>query len=652
MNETRPPPGYACGTGGSTYSSARAELVRALRVDGTIVHISQVRRGLQCECTCPGCGSRVIARKGLLLEHHFAHYRAATCSHGPETALHKLAKQLLEKAKRICIPPVEAEQDGVRVRKHNGGDFLFDSVAVEQRRGSIIADLIACTGTRELIIEVRVTHACDERKRQRIRELGISAIEIDLSGWLRADDAEIEEAILITAPRFWLFNPLVDTAQLEARQKAEEREARKAKALQRRVDALAAALRQAETDSARRATAATEAAIKRVTAQGYARAIGVELSGQGCFAVAAEQWQAVIFDLYVLRKLVNASYRHVPIDTDAVYKSAVQESLVGQRFQSFISDELQEALREAGIDFQRPYKTVRAYLEHLAQEDYLQQSYHGWDVSYRLVSQWEKRERDRKVAAERHGIVLEQVTDILNRIPEAERDGLSAEAWLKLPCEAFGISFAEAIRRDDPRYRDMRAALHAVDRMLGGGSIVEDLLGLPIAREAERQRHERAREEEERQKAEAERKRARLERQLSEFSEKVRAALGAAAEAWLSASNGHLEGRTPLEALLENPWEHGPAYRALHDEAERLRRAQLHAAVQAQAEREKQRRIDNWRTRLTETVHDQSRPGDMADLFLNSTQPRLRARPSEYCKDERTYNECMALFQQQANRRR
>ena len=61
--------------------------------DGSLLHISQVERGLKCNCICPACNEPLVARKGKKTVHHFAHYRINNCS--PETALHQIGKRLI-----------------------------------------------------------------------------------------------------------------------------------------------------------------------------------------------------------------------------------------------------------------------------------------------------------------------------------------------------------------------------------------------------------------------------------------------------------------------------------------------------------------------------------------------------------------------------
>lgn len=53
-------------------------LIYALK-DGELIHISEADRGLACGCRCPACGEMLVARKGPVKVHHFAHYSSQGC---------------------------------------------------------------------------------------------------------------------------------------------------------------------------------------------------------------------------------------------------------------------------------------------------------------------------------------------------------------------------------------------------------------------------------------------------------------------------------------------------------------------------------------------------------------------------------------------
>ena len=66
---------------------------------GSLLRIDEVRRGLGCNCLCPGCETPLVARKGELKAHHFAHHTpppesTLSCA---ESALHKWAKNIVAK---------------------------------------------------------------------------------------------------------------------------------------------------------------------------------------------------------------------------------------------------------------------------------------------------------------------------------------------------------------------------------------------------------------------------------------------------------------------------------------------------------------------------------------------------------------------------
>lgn len=151
--------------------------------DNTLIHISQVESGLKCGCTCPHCTAPLIARKGKVREHHFAHHKSDPCQYALETALHLAAKDILARERVIVLPSLEVEY-----RSYRPNDILapaqpytIDAVRLEQRVGDIIPDVIATIQDRDLFIEVFVTHRVDAAKRDRIKNMHASAVEIDLS---------------------------------------------------------------------------------------------------------------------------------------------------------------------------------------------------------------------------------------------------------------------------------------------------------------------------------------------------------------------------------------------------------------------------------------------------------------------------------------
>ena len=99
-------------------------LTYALDTNGKLVHVDCVPRGLACKCFCPHCKSELVAKNGGNRKvHHFAHANGSDCVGAIESALHKMAKDILQEHKLIMLPSVK--QGG------KGKQFVFDKIEIE-----------------------------------------------------------------------------------------------------------------------------------------------------------------------------------------------------------------------------------------------------------------------------------------------------------------------------------------------------------------------------------------------------------------------------------------------------------------------------------------------------------------------------------------
>ena len=178
-----------------------------------LVHISEVRRGLKCGCICPGCGEKMIARKGEKKTHHFSH-QSTECAYGLETTLHMMAKAILEQEKRVLLPKTV-----IPFHRYQGSPVIseavmveFDDVVLEKRLTDIIPDVLIKAREKTLFIEIRVSHKIDEEKQKKIKDAGISTLEIDLSKIDRMVSYEELRQILLeeTECKHWIYNQLVE----------------------------------------------------------------------------------------------------------------------------------------------------------------------------------------------------------------------------------------------------------------------------------------------------------------------------------------------------------------------------------------------------------------------------------------------------------
>lgn len=182
------------------------------KATGETRNIKDVESGLACNCVCGNCGGALEACKGKIRQHHFRHYSSAECKGAWESQLHLLSKAIIEEHKSIVLPPYQGKYltYGAKVQK-------FDSVLPEENQGDLQPDCL-CKYTmpdgeeRELWIEILNTHAVDEEKAQKIKERGISCIEIDVSKIFENDevlDKDVLTKFLLESDkdRLWINNP-------------------------------------------------------------------------------------------------------------------------------------------------------------------------------------------------------------------------------------------------------------------------------------------------------------------------------------------------------------------------------------------------------------------------------------------------------------
>jgi competence protein CoiA len=155
----------------------------ALDQNGRLISIEDAQRGLACACTCVGCDEAVIARKGPLREHHFAHYsNKESCFIQRETLLHLYGKQVICGALGLQLPPMP----GVFPKSEDPTSWWdFAAVQEEVSQAGFQPDLVAkLRDGSQLFIEIAVTSFIDEEKLARIQAVGIKTVEVDLSDML------------------------------------------------------------------------------------------------------------------------------------------------------------------------------------------------------------------------------------------------------------------------------------------------------------------------------------------------------------------------------------------------------------------------------------------------------------------------------------
>lgn len=200
--------------------------------DGRMYAPRDVPNGLACGCVCPGCNARLVARNaGTKVIPHFAHHGGGGCSTGYESAIHRMAKQIIMErgllrlpawtgGKFMPNPPCEQDLDGI----WHLGEAVDVPVRVarlsalreEQPVGAFRPDLVATDEEGELLIEVLVTHEVTEAKAQWARSTGRRMVELDLGHLPQevVEDPDRFEACVLedVAIRWWISMPSAERA--------------------------------------------------------------------------------------------------------------------------------------------------------------------------------------------------------------------------------------------------------------------------------------------------------------------------------------------------------------------------------------------------------------------------------------------------------
>lgn len=205
--------------------------------NGVMVGISEVDSGLACGCICSSCGGKLQAKKGKKNVHHFSHDPSEDtklCESPFETAVHKMAKQILSEEREILLPELYVK---VTV-SDNAGNFheesglveakslkSFDSVEIEKCLDDIRPDVIAYHNSTPFLIEIAVTHFSDRSKIDKIRNMSISAIEIDISDVDESITKEELKKLIIdnVDNKNWISNPAAILVKQQLRDKLNEK---------------------------------------------------------------------------------------------------------------------------------------------------------------------------------------------------------------------------------------------------------------------------------------------------------------------------------------------------------------------------------------------------------------------------------------------
>lgn len=184
----------------------------ALHTSNRFVHVTEVERGLACDCHCAVCGEVVLARQGDVREHHFAHSsNAEPCASSYESDLHRFAKRVIVEAGGLVVPVTAGISTTLGFGARLEPSLLLACTDVEEEVTvqDLRPDLLAATTAGVLVaIEIAYSSFCDAAKRQTYERLQLPALEIDLRSFTPTafDFGQVKRAILAdTEGKTWLW---------------------------------------------------------------------------------------------------------------------------------------------------------------------------------------------------------------------------------------------------------------------------------------------------------------------------------------------------------------------------------------------------------------------------------------------------------------
>jgi hypothetical protein len=167
-----------------------------------LLHVSEVERGLDCQCRCVQCQEPLVARQGQVRGHHFAHAsNREACESNHETLLHWYAKRLIVEARGLVVPMTPAAAAALGASGVTSVEILHAQGEVKEEvyLGDIRPDVLVTADSGVMVaIEVAYSSFCDVVKTAAFAAKGMPALEIDLSAFTpdTFDPVMVKEAVI------------------------------------------------------------------------------------------------------------------------------------------------------------------------------------------------------------------------------------------------------------------------------------------------------------------------------------------------------------------------------------------------------------------------------------------------------------------------
>jgi len=208
-------------------------------LQGELVQASDERviSGKKCGCICPGCNEYLVANKGKKKAHHFSHEANSECTTGYESALHLAVKEVLANSKELQVKGITvfvSKRDLLGYEHRLKEELLpgpstlsINTAYMEKRLDDIQPDVLVETDRGEIALEVLVTHAVDDEKKQKLKNHKLPTLELDFSDRPAQLDFDLIRERLAELSRLnWPYYPGRDELEEKLNRRLNEKVAR------------------------------------------------------------------------------------------------------------------------------------------------------------------------------------------------------------------------------------------------------------------------------------------------------------------------------------------------------------------------------------------------------------------------------------------
>ncbi len=408
--------------------------------------------------------------------YHFAHRpedMVYDCTTAGETALHARAKEIIEKHRRVTLPPTTTPGlDGKPVDVTPERSIDLTDVLLETATGELIPDVTATMPDgRRLFIEIANTHPCPQSKIEKLSIMGVEVLEIEVAGFRATPLDDLDEIILDIAPRKMIHSSerKAKAAEIaEKRRRIEEEERQEA-------ERLIAVYREPPTAKHRKAAELVE----EMSLWGFDEFIDADDTQPSAFIVPRRQWQAAVF------------YRFI----DTPYPATVSPIDMVDRFRDrkwakpdlvFMKTEVSRKIATYAEEFKSAYEEVLAYMRRLEKAEVVYQKpgrtfYMTHDFKRKLKTTLEAlqaADANRDAIAEVYGGIQELLTPGGGHMPDFD-------GWLQQQANRHELAVQEFLANDELVYEveeNLKQIKQVIEERAGGlwEELPDDLMGLPM----------------------------------------------------------------------------------------------------------------------------------------------------------------------------